>query len=231
LPDQVLTERSIQSKPVFGPRTCLLVLLAILSILYLGLRGMGAFLITGDSLKKADVVVPLGGGGEWRVVEAVHLIEKRYAVSLVLTEPGETTPGEGPGSRFFRSVAIENGLSANAIEVTEGVQRSTEDEAQAVLKLMQKHQYKSVIVVTDPFHTQRARLIFRDVFRGSGLSVRVHPVSDHWYRSSTWFLSADGWANTLREYIKLAGYVLRKQGCLAALFVFSTRNEGVIPRG
>ena len=188
-------------------RTCLLALLVALSLLYLVLRAAGAFLITGDRLKKADIVVALGGGGEWRVVEAVHLIQEQYATNLVLTEPGETGPGEGMGSRFFRTVAIENGLSQFAIQVTDGVQGSTHDEAEAVLALMQKHQLKSVIVVTDPFHTQRARLIFRDVFRGSGLTVRVHPVQNHWYRSTTWFFSLDGWANTLREYGKLVGYV------------------------
>jgi uncharacterized SAM-binding protein YcdF (DUF218 family) len=193
-----------------GGRTCLLAVLVALALLYLGLRGVGAFLITGDRLKKADIVVPLGGGGEWRVVEAVKLINERLATNLVLTEPGETTPGEGPGSRHFRMVAIENGLSPYAIQVTDGIQASTRDEAEAVLRLMRQHQYQSVIVVTDPFHTQRARLIFRDAFRGSGLTVRVHPVSNHWYRSDTWFLSADGWANTLREYVKLVWYFVER---------------------
>jgi uncharacterized SAM-binding protein YcdF (DUF218 family) len=200
-------DRPAQNKIGFRAGSCLFVLLAALALVYLFLRAMGAFLITGDRLKKSDIVVALGGGGEWRVIEAVRLIQEKTAGSLVLTEPGETGSGEGPGSRFFRTVAIENGLSPYAIQVTEGVQRSTLDEARAVLELMQKHKYKSVIVVTDPFHTQRTRLIFRNVFRGSGLSVRVHPVSDHWYRSSTWFLNGDGWANTIREYIKLAGYL------------------------
>jgi uncharacterized SAM-binding protein YcdF (DUF218 family) len=65
-----------------------------------------------------------------------------------------------------------------------------------------------VIVVTDPFHTQRTRMIFREVFDGSGRSVRVHPVPGHWYRSGTWFLSVAGWGNTLREYAKMTGYML-----------------------
>ncbi len=193
-----------------GGRSCLLAALVFLSLVYLGLRGIGAFLITGDQLKKADIVVPLGGGGEWRVQEAVRLINERYATGLVLTEPGEIEPGQGPGSEHFRMAAIDSGLSPHAIEVTQGVQASTRDEAEAVLRLMKQHNYQSAIVVTDPFHTQRARLIFRDAFRGSGLTVRVHPVTNHWYRSDTWFLSADGWANTAREYIKLLGYLIDK---------------------
>jgi len=208
LSDQVSIDRTVRAKPGISPRACLLVLLVAAFLLYLFLRAVGAFLITGDQLKKADIVVALGGGGEWRVVEAVSLIQEKQAVSLILTEPGETGPGEGLGSRFFRMVAIENGLSPYAIQITDGVQRSTRDEARAVLDLMKKHQYKSVIIVTDPFHTQRTRLIFRDVFRGSDLTMRVHPVSNHWYRSGTWFLSMDGWANTIREYVKLAGYLV-----------------------
>lgn len=191
-----------------GCPTCLFALLVVAVLGYLALRAAGSFLIDGDQLKKADLVVALGGGGEWRVVEAVRLIEDRYATNLVLTEPGETGRGEEMGSRFFRTVAIENGLSPYAIMITEGVQRSTKDEAQAVRALMEKHKYQSVIVVTDPFHTMRTRLIFRETFRGSGLTVRVHPVPDHWYQSSTWFLSVDGWANTIREYVKLLGYIL-----------------------
>lgn len=200
---------SISAGSRHGWRSCLLALLMLAALGYLFLRGLGAFLITGDTLKGSDAVVALGGGGEWRVAEAVNLINNKHAgYWLILTEPGELTTGEGLGSRFFRTVAIEHGLSPYAILITDGTQGSTHDEAVAVLRLMEQHDFKSVIVVTDPFHTQRARLIFRDVFRGSGRSVRIHPVPDHWYRSGTWFLSADGWELTIREYAKLFGYWL-----------------------
>lgn len=192
----------------YGLRTCLLTFVLLSATLYLFLRGLGAFLIVGDSLKQSDAVVALGGGGEWRVAEAVRLINERFGQSLILTEPGEIKPGEGLGSRFFRQEAIQLGLSPYAIIITEGVQRSTHDEAVAVLKLMEQHDLKSVIVVTDPFHTQRARMIFRDVFRGSGRTARIHPVRKHWYRSDTWFFSFEGWDNTIREYVKMSGFLL-----------------------
>ncbi len=191
-----------------GTRSCLVVLLVFFVLLYLVLRAIGAFLITGDSLKKGDAVVALGGGGEWRVVEAVRLVQEGYGRWLVITEPGELAPGDGLGSRFFQQTAVEEGLSPYAILLTEGVQDSTYDEARAVLQLMEKHNLQTVIVVTDPFHTQRTRMIFREVFDESGRSVRVRPVPDHWYRSGTWFLSAEGWGNTLREYVKMIGYIL-----------------------
>ena len=192
----------------FGVRTCLLIILTFLALGYLFLRGLGAFLITGDALKQPDAVVPLGGGSAARVTEAVRLIQLYPRAALILTEPGEVKPGEGLGSNFYWQVAIENGLSPHAILITEGIQSSTRDEAAAVLRLMQAHAMKTVIVVTEPYHTQRARMIFRDTFKGSGMVVRVHPVTDHWYRSGTWFLSWEGWRLTLKEYVKMAGYEL-----------------------
>jgi uncharacterized SAM-binding protein YcdF (DUF218 family) len=190
-----------------GWRSCLLGLLVCLALLYLFLRGAGAFLITGDPLERGDAVVVLGGGGEPRVVEAVRLVQERYGLWLIVTEPGETVQGEGPGSKVFRWVAILEGISPDVILITEKTARSTYQEAEAVLDTMQKHKLQSIIVVTDPFHTQRTRMIFHSVFAGSGLTVRVHPVPNHWYRSTTWFLSLAGWENTLREYVKLFGFL------------------------
>lgn len=175
---------------------------------YLLLRALGAFLITGDQLKKADVVVALGGGSGQRVTEAVRLVKAGYASLLLITEPGELVTGEGLASQHYRTEAIDSGLSPYAIQITEGVQHTTHDEAEAVLAYLRNHDMQTAIVVTDPFHTQRTRFIFRDVFRGSGKTVRVQSAPGHWYRSDTWFLHPEGWQLTLQEYAKLVGFWL-----------------------
>lgn len=189
--------------------SCLFLALLTLALGYLGLRAAGAFLITGDPLQKADAVVVLGGGDDLRVHEGVQLVLDGYASWLVLTEPGELSPGTGLGSQVFRGVAIASGLSPNAILITEQVSQSTADEAQAILQLMAQKGLHSVIVVTEPYHTQRTRLIFHRAFAGSDYAVRVYPVQGHWYRSDGWFLSVAGWGHTVREYGKLAVFALR----------------------
>ena len=196
-----------RQKAHFGLRSCLLVILVLLALAYMALRGLGAFLITGDRLEPADGVVVLGGGGEHRVEEAVQLVKEKYSTWLVITEPGEVVEGQGNGSNVFRRVAIDFGMMPDNILVTRQTATSTYEEAKAVRQLMEQRGMTSIIIVTDPFHTQRTRLIFRDVFNGSGFSVRVHPVQGHWYRSDTWFLSLEGWGHTLREYIKLVGFL------------------------
>jgi uncharacterized SAM-binding protein YcdF (DUF218 family) len=182
-------------------------LLGLVVLGYILLRGAGAFLITGDRIKKVDAVVVLGSGDMLRAREGARLVLEGYAGWLVLTEPGELEPGQGLGSQFFRSEAISSGLSEHHILITEEVSVSTIEEAQAVLNLMRQRGFKSVIVVTEPYHTQRTRLIFRRAFDETGFTVRVYPVQGHWYRSSSWFLSLEGWGNTIREYGKLAGFL------------------------
>jgi uncharacterized SAM-binding protein YcdF (DUF218 family) len=189
-----------------GWNSCLLVTLVFFILFYLVLRGMGAFLIFGDRIEAGDAVAVLGGGGEERVREAASLMKEQLGIWLIVTEPGEREDGTGPGSQVFRQMAILEGISPDVILITEKTAGNTYQEAEAVLQTMQKHNMKSVIIVTDPFHTERTRIIFRSVFDGSGLVVRVQPVTGHWYRSTTWFLSREGWANTLREYIKLVGF-------------------------
>lgn len=195
------------------PFGCLLIAPALL-FLYVLLRALGAYLIAGNSLEKGDAVVALGGGGEWRVNEAASLVKDHYGQILILTEPGILEPGGALASGVFREEAIAGGLSPYAIILTEGVQKTTHDEAEAVLALMGKHQYKSLIVVTDPFHTRRAQMIFQEVFAGSGKTVSMHPVPQHWYRSGNWFLTGAGWAATLREYAKIVGFSLGITGSL-----------------
>ncbi len=180
--------------------------IAGLAALYLVLRLAGAVLIIADPLEKADAVVVLSGGNE-RLPEAARLMRERYGEWLVLTETGEIRPGVF-GSDDLRAEANSLGIPSSSILITERTVTSTRDEAVAVLHLMQERNLGSCIVVTDPFHTLRTRVIFRDIFRGSGKEIIVSPVPASWYRSRDWFLSARGWQYTLQEYFKLTLYLL-----------------------
>jgi uncharacterized SAM-binding protein YcdF (DUF218 family) len=175
-------------------------------LIYGMLRAAGAILIIADPLQPAEALVVLSGGEE-RLPEAVRLMGERYGHYLILTETGEIRPGV-PASQALRSEAIRLGVYSSAIMVTDRTVTSTYDEAVAVLHLLESVNLTSCTVVTDPFHTLRTRLIFRKVFRGSGITVRVHPIPASWYRSRDWFLSKEGWITTAQEYLKLVVFLL-----------------------
>lgn len=186
-----------------------LVLLFLLPfVFYLVLWGMGGILIVGDSLQKSDVVVLLGGGDALRMQEAVTIYQDKLAGMIILTETGETDPKTGiPYSQLQKEEMMSLGVPAGGIEFTDEHGNSTYEEAYAVRKLLtQSGRVTSAIIVTDPYHTLRTRLIFRDVFRETNIRISVRPVRSHWYRSTTWWQSREGWQFTLSEYAKVFAF-------------------------
>lgn len=184
-------------------------LVALLPVaLYLLLWGLGGILIVGDPLQKSDVVVLLGGGDQLRMQEAVEIYQDKQAGMVVLTETGETDPETGIlYSQLQKEEMLALGVPDGGIEFTREHGNSTYEEAYAVRDLLtQSGRVRSAIIVTDPYHTLRTRLIFRDVFRETGIRLNVRPVRSHWYRSTTWWQSAEGWRMTISEYAKVFAF-------------------------
>ncbi len=199
-------------KPASAPkRSCLRLLLACgagMFGLYWLLWLVGGFLITADPLEKANAIVVLSGGDEYRLPEAARLYKDGWATRLILTNTGSTLP---EGGRYLTEVRLEAqalGIAPSDILVTRRLVSSTRDEAQAVRETLADYDLNSIIVVTDPFHARRTRLIFAQELEGQGRTVRIYPVQGHWYRSATWMFSARGWRITLTEAIKLFSFLL-----------------------
>jgi len=176
-----------------------LVLLFVL-ILPLFLRGIGALLIFADPLEKADMAVALSGDTGDRVSEAALLMRNNYVDGIIITYTDEKARDA------LISEAVKKEISAGRIYVTYATVSNTVDEARAVRELAAERAQESLIVITDPFHTLRTRIIFRDIFEGSGIKIQVRPVADHWYRSDSWWKTREGVNLTIQEYLKIVLY-------------------------
>jgi uncharacterized SAM-binding protein YcdF (DUF218 family) len=205
-------EKRFSCLKYFGSCTgFILIAVTGLILLYFLLDGLGRYLIVSDPLNEANAIVVLSGD-EGRMVETAALFKEQYADLVILTEteqPSDNGEIETPSTQAKRLDALHEGIAEESILITSVQSSSTLDEAKAVLSLMQNRNLTSCIVVTDPFHSRRTRRIFYDVFRGSGITVMVHPVSDHWYHASTWFLSRLGWETTVSEYAKYIRYLAK----------------------
>ena len=190
-----------KKKPGCGCGLAVLILLVVAVLTSpLILRGIGALLIYADPLKEADSVVALSGDTGDRVAEAARLYQKQYASYLFITYTDE------PARDALIRAAVIEGIPADRVIVTEMQVSNTVDEARAIKALAKERAQDSLIIITDPFHTLRTRIIFRNVFRGSGIDVQVRPVGGHWYRSTTWWRTAEGRRYTLEEYLKILLY-------------------------
>ncbi len=107
-----------------------------------------------------------------------------------------------------RTKAIAGGFAENRIYLTDIRVDSTSDEAKAALELAQVQHWTELMIVTDPYHSLRTRVIFRDIFANSGITILVRPVVGHWFRSTTWFYHLEGWRFTFLEITKLISYML-----------------------
>lgn len=181
-------------------------------LMYLFLLAIGALLITSDPFDQPEIIVLLGGGDRQRWQEAVDLYHDEPSRRILLTETGVTINEIGtPYSLLVRNNLSAMGVPLDSIHVADEVALSTLQEAQSVRGYLEYWGYTSAVVVTDPFHTFRTRLIFDDVFRGSSVDIRVRAVQGHWYRSTDWMFSQRGWETTILEVIKLGAYLLGVQ--------------------
>ncbi len=194
-------------------KACCLFWLVALPVLTAGfLTALGGILVVADPLQKADAIVVLSGGSEERIQEAIRLYQEEYADTVILTETGAVLEEyNAEYSRELRLVLLNAGIPGGAIKITPRNAASTRDEAKDVRTLVQSLHPQKLIVVTDPYHTLRTRMIWKEVFQDTETEILVRPVRNSWYSSSTWWLSAAGWQNTTYEYIKLFGYIITRK--------------------
>lgn len=169
---------------------------------------LGRFLVVADPLRRADAVVALAGGGPERVACAAALFQQGYASWLVVTQTPVTLPGvRATYAELGRQEAVWQGVPEERVLAAPGVIYTTWEEAHAVQQLAQERGWRSLIVVTDPFHTRRARLCYRTAFRGTCVSITVRPVAGSRYRPGMWWQTVEGLRHTWNEYLKLLLHV------------------------
>ena len=168
------------------------------------LSSIARSLIVEDKLEKASAIVVLGGdnNGE-RVFEATRLFDAGYAPILIMS--GGQVAWNLTQADLMRSQALTLGVPTDAI-ITEPRSRSTKENATFTLAWLQEHQKelspdaKSVIVVTSPFHTRRAKSYFQAVYSKAGYKVMItaaHNSADRWYN---WWQDHDSSQNLLWEF-------------------------------
>ena len=170
----------------------------------------GSFLITGDRVKNVDAIVVLSGDEGARVKEASKLFRSGLAKYLIITKSDHEDIQENrTNSEKIMRIAIDEGVASDSILFTNQEAEDTIGEAREVLEVANQRQINSLLVITDPYHTRRVKIIFNRILKESDISVSVHGVPDHWYKSYNWFLSIEGWKKTIEEYAALIFFTVK----------------------
>jgi len=184
-------------------KSCLGINVIILSgilIVFMILVGVGSFLSVGDPVKPVDAIVVLSGDEGVRIKEASDWYLRGYGKYLLITKTDDEEIGEQKTySEKLMRIAIELDVPQDSILFSEGMASNTIEEAKAVLLVAKTRNINSILVVTDPYHTRRADIIFDLEFKDQEIDTYVHGVRNSWYQPYSWFFRVSGWRVTISE--------------------------------
>ena len=183
------------------------------------LRAAGWALVVEDALEPADVadviVVPEWAGAAG-VIEASDLFHRGMAPRVaLLPEPPEPAEDElvrrgvtyvdrnAALVQLLRSLGVEN------VDVIPDPAAGTEAEGQVLLSWCDQRQFRSILVVSSPDHSRRARRVLRRAMRGHPTSLRVRSARYSSFEPDRWWMTRVGIRTTIVELEKLLLDVVR----------------------
>jgi uncharacterized SAM-binding protein YcdF (DUF218 family) len=172
---------------------------------------IGTFVVPGfvlegprEPLQTSDAIVVISGDEALaRYRDGIRLYHAGWAPRLIFS--GAAWDGSHSNAEVMRNLAVSDGIPESAILVDPSAD-DTYGNAVHTRDLMVKHDLKSAILVTSPYHLQRAVLTFRGVYDGTGIRVIGRSAPDGEWRKTNWWMHSETRALTVRELEKL-GYV------------------------
>lgn len=168
---------------------------------------VGNILSPQDKLEKADVIIAVSGGETFsRTLEAVNLYNDNWAPKLLFS--GAAKSGEVSNAEAMRRYAINKGVPAEDI-IIEEKSTSTYQNALFSRNIIEENDWKSVILVTSPYHQRRAYMNFRYAL-DKNIKIINHSSDDYSWEASGWFSSNKNISTTLGEVSKIIYLFLTK---------------------
>jgi uncharacterized SAM-binding protein YcdF (DUF218 family) len=155
-----------------------------------------------EPLASSDAIIVISGDeAQSRFRDGLSLYRAGWAPRLIFS--GAAWDGSSSNAETMRDMAIEAGVPSSAILVDpEG--EDTYGNAIGTRDLMVARNLHSAILVTSPYHLQRAVLTFRGVFDGTDIRIVGRSAPDGAWRKTNWWLRPETRTLTFRELEKLS---------------------------
>ena len=165
-----------------------LILVALAYAVPMGLKALGAALITDDPLHPAGAILVLAGESREgdRVRHAVQLFKRGLAPLLVLS--GTPMGFRTHEADVMRRHAEFLGVPSTRILTVKQNGDSTKEEAGVVVPILKRRGLKEVILVTSNYHTARAKRIFVRAAGPYGPHFLASPVNDGLFEPDGWWM-------------------------------------------
>lgn len=175
----------------------LIVVIAILAVVFL--FGASLYLSPQDKLEKVDAIVVISGGDtDARINEGVALYMDGFSDRIIFS--GAAAEGEVSNASAMKNIATRKGVPAKDILIEED-SRTTEENAKDVAGIVKDEGFKSVILVTSPYHQRRAYEAFRGAL-GKDFKIINHSAKDSRWRKADWWSNEQARFLTVGEIMK-----------------------------
>jgi uncharacterized SAM-binding protein YcdF (DUF218 family) len=160
------------------------------------------FLVLKNLPQKADLIV-VATPFRPRFLHALDLFQNGYASQILLVGDHriKSLHDDKTTSEMARQEAISRGVPESKIHVKHSTGTRT-DALQAKL-IMSSLDLKSVLVISDPYNMRRLSMIFKNVFKGSGLGLFLASTNQSRKSPDYWWLSPHSFIYVIKEWIKL----------------------------
>ena len=198
-------------------RRTLLFALAVLVVLAVlthqtWLAAIGDGLVARDEAAPSDVIVVLAGSSPFRARHAETLYARGLAPHVIISNEPISSHGVQTTWLELRQYGLVRlSIPDDAIVPIAELSDSTYDEALRSRAIMQERGWRSAIVVTDPFHTRRALMTFRQAFAPAGLTVVASPAEGSKYGVENWWTDRQAIMRVGQEYIKFGYYLVTRR--------------------
>ncbi|MDD4179932.1 MAG: YdcF family protein [Candidatus Margulisbacteria bacterium] len=188
-----------------------LAILVLLLIIYFfapyWLNYLGKRLVIQDKLAKADIIIILGGdnNGE-RAEQGIALYRAGYAPKLLMS--GGPLAWRLTYAEWMKKQVVESGIPAAAI-ILQDKSRSTIEDAKFTLPLLKQYNIKSVILVTSPMHTRRAKRVFTRLLKPANIGLIVYPAQKSGFNPDRWWTRHEDLSSVVWEYVSSVLYFVK----------------------
>jgi len=166
---------------------------------------IGLFLVVADEPQPAEVLLVLSGDRGERMEYAFSLYEAGLADLFILS--GGPLYADLSEADLLRRHAGILGVPDEKI-ILESRAANTYQNALYTRELMELYGLESALVVSSPYHMRRVRVLFDEVYAGSGIELFFVPVANSWFDPECWWETSQGRRLVFSEYAKLAFLLL-----------------------
>lgn len=173
------------------------------------LRGAAHWLDVGAPLQSpVDAAYILGGDAHVRTFAAIALVRDNRARFILISAPASALRPNALcapcGAELVEQILQSEGMSATPKFRLPLANDSTVGEAEALHHYLHEHPNCTVAVVTNDYHTRRARMLFqRQLMKDEFARVSFVSCSSGNFRADNWWKNRSGRSTYLTEFGKL----------------------------